>query len=210
MVDGENGSQNRILRNVDVKTRDTFYVAQIEATIGETISEDSTGDRSFEDGRVAFYLRSRLNDRWALTATADTGEAAIDDLFDGLDDKDLGQLLRRLDPERYYPTYGDDSVIEQDAPTSGRFYVRVERDDDYALWGNYQTNFNDTEFGRVQRTLYGAKLHWDENGNQTVFGDDRTRLTAYIAEGGSRQGRDEFQGTGGSVYYLRNLSLIHI
>ena len=204
VVDGENGSQNRILRNVDVKTRDTFYVAQIEATIGETISEDSTGDRSFEDGRVAFYLRSRLNDRWALTATADTGEAAIDDLFDGLDDKDLGQLLRRLDPERYYPTYGDDSVIEQDAPTSGRFYVRVERDDGYALWGNYQTNFNDTEFGRVQRTLYGAKLHWDENGNQTVFGDDRTRLTAYIAEGGSRQGRDEFQGTGGSVYYLRN------
>ena len=95
-------------------------------------------------------------------------------------------------------------MIEQDAPTSGRFYVRVERDDDYALWGNYQTNFNDTEFGRVQRTLYGAKLHWDENGNQTVFGDDRTRLTAYIAEGGSRQGRDEFQGTGGSVYYLRN------
>ena len=203
-VAGENGTQNRIVRSVDVKSRDTFYVAQIEATIGETISADSTGERSFEDGRVAFYLRSRLNDRWAVTATADTGEAAIDDLFDGLDDKDLGQLLRRLDPERYYPTYGDDSVIEQDAPTSGRFYARIERDDDYALWGNYQTNFNDTEFARVQRTLYGAKLHWDENGNQTIFGDDRTRLTAFVAEGGSRQGRDEFRGTGGSVYYLRN------
>jgi len=204
VFEDDNGTQNRIVRTVDVKSRDTFYVAQIEATIGETISADSTGDRSFEDGRVAFYLRSRLNDRWAVTATADTGEAALDDLFDGLDDKDFGQLLRRLDPERYYPTYGDDSVIEQDAPTSGRFYARIERDDDYALWGNYQTNFNDTEFARVQRTLYGAKLHWDENGNQTIFGDDRTRLTAFVAEGGSRQGRDEFQGTGGSVYYLRN------
>ena len=53
-------------------------------TTGETIAEDSTGDRSFEDGRVAFYMRSRLNDRWAVTATADTGEAALDDLFDGL------------------------------------------------------------------------------------------------------------------------------
>ncbi|MEP3889063.1 MAG: hypothetical protein ABJN69_01275 [Hellea sp.] len=203
-VAGENGTENRILRSVDVKNKDTFYVAQIEATIGQNITEDASGDRSFEEGRVAFYLRSRLNDRWAVTATADTGEAEIENLFSGLDDKDLGQLLRRLDPERFYPTYGDDSTIEQDAPTSGKFYLRVERDDDYALWGNYQTNFNDTEFARVQRTLYGAKLHWDENGNPTKFGDDRTRLTAFIAEGGSRQGRDELRGTGGSVYYLRN------
>jgi len=201
---GENGTENRILRRVDVKNRDTFYVAQIEATIGQNIAEDAAGDRSFEEGRVAFYVRSRLNDRWAITATADTGEAEIENLLSGLDDKDLGQLLRRLDPERFYPTYGDDSTIEQDAPTSGKFYARLERDDDYALWGNYQTNFNDTEFARVQRTLYGAKLHWDENGNTTKFGDDRTRLTAFIAEGGSRQGRDELRGTGGSVYYLRN------
>ena len=203
-VAGENGTENRILRSVHVKNKDTFYVAQIEATIGENIAEDASGDRSFEEGRVAFYVRSRLNDRWAVTATADTGEAEIENLLSGLDDKDLGQLLRRLDPERFYPTYGDNSTIEQDAPTSGKFYARIERDDDYALWGNYQTNFNDTEFARVQRTLYGAKLHWDENGNQTKFGDDRTRLTAFIAEGGSRQGRDELRGTGGSVYYLRN------
>jgi hypothetical protein len=92
----------------------------------------------------------------------------------------------------------------QDAPTSGRFYARIERLDDYALWGNYRTEFNDTEFGRVQRTLYGAKLRWDENGNPTRYGDDRTTLTAFIAEGGSRQGRDELRGTGGSVYYLRH------
>ena len=199
-ITGLEGNENRILRTVDVKARDTFYAAQIEATIGQDATTD--GD-SFEEGRVAFYVRSRLNDRWSVTATADTGEAEIENLLSGLDDKDLGQLLRRLDPDRFYPTYGDDSVIEQDAPTSGRFYLRVERDDDYALWGNYQTNFNDTEFGRVQRTLYGAKLHWDENGHSTKFGDDRTRLTAFIAEGGSRQGRDEFRGTGGSVYYLR-------
>jgi uncharacterized repeat protein (TIGR01451 family) len=199
-IAGLNGGEQRILRSVDVKARDTFYAAQIEATIGEQATAD--GD-NFEQGRVAFYVRSRLNDRWSVTATADTGEADIGNLLSGLDDKDLGQLLRRLDPDRFYPTYGDDSTIEQDAPTSGRFYARIERDDDYALWGNYQTNFNDTEFARVQRTLYGAKFHWDENGNTTKFGDDRTRVTAFIAEGGTRQGRDEFRGTGGSVYYLR-------
>ena len=199
LVDG-----TKIIRTVDVKSSGTFYVAQIEATIGEQIGKDNDGKDDFQEGRVAFYVRSRLNDRWSVTATADTGEAALGDLLSGLDDKNLDQLLRRLDPDRYYPTYGDDSTIEQDAPTSGRVYARIERDDDYMLWGNYQTNFNDTEFARVQRTLYGAKLHWDENGHTTKFGDDRTRLTAFIAEGGTRQGRDELRGTGGSVYYLRH------
>jgi len=194
----------RIVRHVDVKARDTFYVAQVETTVGQNIAGDADGNRGFEEGRLAFYIRSRLNDRWSVTATADTGEAGFDDLISGLDDKNVEQLLRRLDPDRYYPTYGDDSTIEQDAPTSGRIYARIERDDDYALWGNYQTNFNDTEYARVQRTLYGAKFHWDENGNLTAYGDDRTSLTGFIAEGGSRQGRDELRGTGGSVYYLRH------
>ncbi|WP_427454228.1 DUF7507 domain-containing protein [Litorimonas sp. WD9-15] len=194
----EAGGQT-IARMVDVKARETFYVAQVEATIGQRIGDDDT----FEEGRVAFYVRSRLNDRWTVTATADTGEAGLGDLVSTLDDKDLDQLLRRLDPDRYYPTYGDNSTIEQDAPTSGRIYARVERDDDYALWGNYQTDFNDTEFARVNRTLYGAKLHWDENGF-TTLGDARTAVTAFIAEGGTRQARDELRGTGGSVYYLRH------
>jgi len=199
-VDGVNDTTKRIIRTVDVKARDVFYVAQIEGTVGQRINSNEV----FEEGRVAFYVRSRLNDRWFVTATADTGEAALDDLVRGLDDKNLDQLLRRLDPDRYYPTFGDDSTIEQDAPTSGRVYARLERDDDYVLWGNYQTNFNDTEYGRVQRTLYGAKLNWDENSGFTKYGDERTSLTAFIAEGGTRQARDELRGTGGSVYYLRH------
>lgn len=203
LIDGVDGRKNKIVRSLNVKSRDTFFVAQIEATVGQNISEDSSGDRDFQEGRIAFYVRSRLSDKWAFTATADTGEASLGNLLSGLDDKDVGQLLRRLDPDKFYPTYGDDSVIEQDAPTSGRVYARLERDDDYVLWGNYQTNFNDTEFARVRRTLYGAKLNWDENGNPTKFGDDRTRLTAYVADGGTLQGRDEFRGTGGSVYFLR-------
>jgi len=195
---GTEAGVNRVVRMVDVKSRDTFYVAQAEATIGQRQSDDDT----FAEGRLAFYVRSRLNDRWAFTATADTGEAAIEDLLNGLDDKDVNQLLRRLDPDKFYPVYGDDSTIEQDAPTSGRVYARLERDDDYLLWGNYQTNFSDTEFARVQRTLYGAKLHWDEN-EATKYGDARTELTAFLADGGTAQGRDELRGTGGSVYYLR-------
>ena len=47
-------------------------------------------------------------------------------------------LLRRIDPDRYYPVYGDDSTTVQDAPTSGKFYVRLEKGDSSVLWGDFQ------------------------------------------------------------------------
>jgi len=203
LMDGDRTGQHRIVRALDVPTSGSFYTAIIDATLGRRANAVA-GDKTVTDGRIAGYLRSRLNERWSLSAMADTGEADIGDLFTGLDDKNLDQLLRRLDPDRYYPVYGDDSTIAEDAPTSGRFYARLERDDDYLLWGNYRADFTDTEFARVRRTLYGAKLHWDQNTAPTELGDARTTLDAYIAGGGSRQGRDELRGTGGSVYYLRN------
>jgi len=198
---------HRILREVDVKTRDIFATGLVEATIGQRLSQGPNEDDVFADGRAAFYVRGRLDARYRITATADTGEAPLEDLFDNLDEQDARNLLRRLDPDRYYPVYGDDSIITEDAPTSGRFYLRVERDDDYALWGNYKTGFNDTEFTRIERTLYGAKLNWDQNSNPTQLGDARSQVTAFVAEPGTRSGRDELRGTGGSVYYMRNADI---
>jgi len=194
----------RVIRDINVKTRQFTGVGLVEATLGQRQTDDGVVTA---EGRAAFYLRGRLSPRIRITATADTGEAGFDDLFDQLDDRDSRSLLRRLDPDKFYPVYGDDSTIEEDAPTSGRFYVRVERDDDYALWGNFRTNFNDTEFTRVERTLYGAKLHWDENGNPTSFGDARTNFDAYLSDPGTRSARDELRGTGGSVYFLRNADI---
>jgi uncharacterized repeat protein (TIGR01451 family) len=198
---------HRILREVDVKTRDIFATGLIEATIGQRLSQRADEDDVFVDGRAAFYVRGRLDARYRITATADTGEAPLGDLFSNLDEKDVRSLLRRLDPDRYYPVYGDDSVITEDAPTSGRFYLRVERDDDYALWGNYKTGFNDTEFTRIERTLYGAKFNWDQDSNPTALGDARSEVTAFVAEPGTRSARDELRGTGGSVYYMRNADI---
>ena len=194
----------RVIRDIDVKTRQFTGVGLVEATLGQRQTDDGVVTA---EGRAAFYLRGRLSPRIRVTATADTGEAGFDDLFDQLDERDSRSLLRRLDPDKFYPVYGDDSTIEEDAPTSGRFYVRVERDDDYALWGNFRTNFNDTEFTRIERTLYGAKLHWDENGNPTAFGDARTNFDAYLSDPGTRSARDELRGTGGSVYFLRNADI---
>ncbi len=73
-----------------------------------------------------------------LTASADTGEDKIQNLIKGLDAKDPRQVLRRIDPDEYYPIYGDDSTMVEDAPTSGKFYVRLERGESHVMWGNFQ------------------------------------------------------------------------
>ena len=54
-------------------------------------------------------------------------------------------LYRRIDPDYYYPTYGDDSTVTEDAPTSGKFYVKLKKDETYGLWGNYTIRYYDTD-----------------------------------------------------------------
>lgn len=195
----------RMSDTINIQPRRYTGTGIIETTIGQRQTDE--GGVSAE-GRAAFYLRGRLTPRLRFTATADTGEAGLDDLFGQLDERDARSLLRRLDPDRFYPVYGDDSTITEDAPTSGRFYLRVERDDDYVVWGNYHTNFNDTEFARVERTLYGAKLHWDSAAPITRIGDARSTLDAFLSDPGTRSARDELRGTGGSVYFLRNADIV--
>ena len=44
-------------------------------------------------------------------------------------------MFRRLDPDRYYPTFGDDSTTISDVDSQGRFYGRVDWDKSQASVG---------------------------------------------------------------------------
>ena len=84
-------------------------------------------NKVFFDGRLAFYLKGKIRGDILLTAAADTREQPVKNLFSNFTSKDPRFLLRRLDPEKYYPVYGDDSTTVDDAPTQGKFYVRLEK-----------------------------------------------------------------------------------
>ena len=67
------------------------------------------------------------------------------------------------------------------------------------MWGSFQTRLTGTEFAQYNRALYGARLLW--NGERaTTFGEKRTTLEAFAADPGTVQSREEFRGTGGSLY----------
>ncbi len=212
-VTDPNGVTASFRRNVNIPDDDWFYVALGDLTLGrnhvrgpaELVSGDEQHYRNetYVDGRGAFYLKGKIKGEWLLTAAADTREQPLEDLFSNFSRKDPRYLLRSIDPNAYYPVYGDDSTTLDDAPTQGKFYVRLERGDSHVMWGNFQTQWSGSELAQYSRGLYGAKLRFRSEA-MTAFGERRTALDAFAADPGTLGARDEFRGTGGSLYYLRH------
>jgi len=203
-----------IIREIDIPKSDFFFVGLGDLTIGHqsdsarALVEAGGGDfdKNFVIGRAAFYLKGKIQGKYLLTASLDTTEDDISNIFSNLNDRDPESLLRRLDPDKFYPVYGDDSTFVEDAPTQGRFYVRLERGDDHVVWGNFLTNITSTEFSQIDRGLYGAKLEYNDD-QTTQHGERKSRLTLFAADPGTIPGRDEFRGTGGSVFFLERQDL---
>ena len=159
------------------------------------------------DGRLAFYGTQKFGDHWRVTASADTREGPVKSLFSNFLDKSPDSLFRRIDPDNHYPTFGDDGIVEEVAPTLGKFYVNVSKGQNRALWGNFKTNYADNELAQVDRGLYGANAHWQSDAI-TSFGEQRVSVDAFAAQPGTVAGRDEFRGTGGSLYFLHNQDIL--
>ncbi len=186
-------------RDIEIPRYDMFYTALTDATVGV---KDIDGTRdTYTEGRLAFYVNGYNANGVEFTVAADTRDNDIRDLFSSFDEKDPSSLLRRIDPNEYYPTYGDGSSIVEDAPTQGKIYVRVEKDKNYAVWGNSQAELKNTEYLRNERVLYGANAHWESQA-QTTHGEPRAQATFYAARPDNLPQRDVLRGTGGSIYFL--------
>jgi hypothetical protein len=213
----DEGNGELFLRDLEFERNDWFYVGIADLTVsGRRTSgpvdllegaDAPTDPSSYVDGRLAFFLKGKLGEDWKVTASADTREEPIEDLFSNFLDKQPAALFRRIDPEYYYPTFGDDSTVEQTAPTLGKFYVKVSKDQSHALWGNFNIEYLDNELAKVDRGLYGGNLHY-QTLSTTSFGEQRLMLDGFAADSGTVPSRDEFQGTGGSLYFLRRQDLL--
>ncbi len=197
-------------RDVKVPKSDWFYVVQGDLTFVSSngkgpavvVSGDPLADGDHVAARGAFYTKGTFGDDWKLTASLDTGETLIEDLFSNLDRKDARQLLRRLDSNEYYATYGDDSAVVEDAPTQGSFYLKVANSESSLLFGNFIANIHQAELAQLDRGLFGA-IAEHKSSDVTSFGERKLQLTAFASDPGTVPARDEFRGTGGSLYFLQ-------
>jgi hypothetical protein len=216
-VAAEAGNGELFLRDLEFERSDWFYVAMADLTLAandtdgpadELEGEDAPRDYdSSADGRLAFYVNGKFRKDWKLTASADTREGPVSELFSNFVDKQPESLLRRLDPDYYYPTFGDDSVVEETAPTLGKFFVKLNKAESHAMWGNFEVEYLENELAQVERGLYGGNLRY-QSPSTTKFGEQRLVIDGFAAEPGTVPSREEFRGTGGSLYFLRHQDLL--
>ena len=176
------GNGELFMRDLTLKKSDWFTVGIADLTLSgnktdgpaELVAPDKdrySGDASI-DGRLAFYTKGKFENGWSLTASADTGEGPLDEIFSNFMDKSPDALFRRMDPDYHYPTFSDDGTVTEDAPTSGKFYVKIKKEKTYGLWGNFKVAYTDTDLAHVDRGLYGANLHYEPL-DTTGFGEPR-------------------------------------
>ncbi|MFN3713053.1 MAG: OmpA family protein [Alcanivoracaceae bacterium] len=167
--------------------REWILVGFAEGTVGyNTLRGNmqnlgSPDKHAYVDGEMAFFARGTVAGEWLLTAALDTRRAP--------EDRPLGQAI---DPQRWYVLYGDDALRSHDAASREKLYVRMEKRDFYALFGDYDTGLTTTELGRYQRVLTGAKSEW-RGRNATASG--------FIADSAQGFIRDDISPDGTSGLY---------
>ena len=167
------GNGELFLRDIEFERNDWFYVAMADLTFAQNdtsgpaaLYQGSGAGLDFDAssyGRLAFFVNGKFGDQWKLSASADTREEALDDLFSNFASKSPDALFRRIDPDYHYPTFGDDSTVEQGAPTLGRFFVRLDKGQNYGQWGNFTVGYLNNELAQIDRGLYGGMFHFESS-----------------------------------------------
>ena len=184
---------------IKVKDSTFFMVALGEEQLGinfakgamEAADSEAYRDGFTEDGRFSFFLKGKLKGKFLVKAKYDTS------------DKQSG-LFTNLDPDDYYPIYGDNSTRDYEAmETAQRLFVLVEMDKSYAMWGSFKTGFTDTELATYNRTLSGLKINFDTVATN-IYGDPKRGFKLFWTESGKQAAHNELYATGGTLYYTRN------
>ncbi|WP_341366142.1 hypothetical protein [Yoonia sp. BS5-3] len=199
-----NGANTNLSREVQVPGAEWFTFGVADLMLSRT-EDDATGETvDTATGRLQYYIDGETAGGLQITSSLDTGEEELRDIFRRLDERDPRSIIG--DIEDSYLTYGDDSEIVDNTPTSGKFYLRVEQDGNFALWGDYQARVAGSGYLRNERTLYGAQGHYATDAT-TERGEARASVDLYASQPDQLVGRDTFLGTGGSVYFLQRQAI---
>lgn len=141
----------------------------------EDIGDDGKNE-VYMDGRTAFYAKGRIQGKWLMTMAYDLDKEKDDTRFGGV-----------IDPNDYYTVYADGSDRRHDAATVRKLYVKLERPQFYALFGDYATGIDRPELTRYVRSMNGVKAE---------FNDGALSAVAFAADTPYQYGRAELQGGG--------------
>ncbi len=151
--------------------------------------------------RAAFFVKGAIKGEYLLTAAYDS-------------DKDVrARLLRDIQPEEFYPVYGDASLRGFDARSAERLYVRVDKNRSYLLYGDFQTGDNlatqsGVDFGARAAPRVLGTYNRTATGLGWHFENERVRGNVFAIEDSLRQVIEELPASGSGPYGLRNNAVL--
>ena len=184
---------------IEPAPRDWILVGFAEGTLGYNTLKDNmvtAADSGFEedaytDGQVSFFAKGQVKGDYLLTLAfrSETDEEEAD-----------GQLFGTIDPDRFYTLYGDTTEQRFEAASRRGLFLKIERRQFYALFGDYHTGLSVTELSRYDRSLNGLK---------SEYHGDRFAYNAFASDTDKAFVRDEIIGDGTSgLYYLSSSPIV--
>lgn len=183
---------------VKPEMRDWILVGFAKGTVGYnklsgnqvSLDEASIDEDFYENDQVKFFAKGAIKGEWLLTLAYDSDKP----------NRDGDSLHQIIDPDSYYPLYGDGTQQGYEASSASKIFVKLEREQFSALFGDMYTGLSQTELSRYDRNMSGFKSEMQTyNFSYTVFAADTKQAFA----------KDEIQGDGTSGrYYLTQKNIV--
>ncbi len=145
-------------------------------------------DGAFAEGKLSFYGQGEIRDGHLLTCAVDTRPLKDDMLF------------RRIEPEKYYPIYGDASELKFNAASRSGTFLRLDHRRYGAMLGDFRTDLGMTEFTKYHRSFNGAS-------GEARFAQGSVKAFVTRADQVTYQEEIRAEGTSG-FYFLGHYPLV--
>jgi len=187
----ENNRQQDMRIWLNAEPRDWILVGFAEGTVGyNTLRDNQTAalsagnkDGYYDDGRVAFFAKGSVKGKFLLTLAYDSARDR---------DESRNQFETIIDPNANYPLYADKSEQRFEAASQRKLYIKLEKRQFFALFGDFNTGLSYTELARYERRF---------NGFKSEYRGERIGYSAFASETDQSFVRDEMQGDGTSGLY---------
>jgi uncharacterized repeat protein (TIGR01451 family) len=105
------------------------------------------------------------------------------------------QLFRDIQPDQFYPVYGDASVRGFDAQSTSKAYLRIDHGTSYVVYGDFLTSDPSTtnSLSNYSRSMTGVQEH---------FSNNRVSLTGFASYDSLTQVVDELPANGTSGPFI--------
>ncbi|RZU02316.1 putative repeat protein (TIGR01451 family) [Rivibacter subsaxonicus] len=145
-------------------------------------SVSSSDGKADAAARAALFLKGKVKGEYLLTLAYDS-------------DKDTRErLFRDIQPDQFYPVYGDSSERGFDAQSTSKLYVRIDQGRSWLLYGDFTTQspLDARKLAVYSRSLTGLRQHYE---------NEHVAVNSFASYDSTRQVIDEIPANGTSGPY---------